>query len=137
MSTPLTKFAFVDATHAAEVLHVTQDTVLDWVASGKLRSYGGKSNNPFLRSADVAALVEEMGLAPDEPPKRTKSASARVQARLTADSRWSEIGEADIREWARRAEPSRRQAALKAAHIARQRLAVVAAVLEELTEANQ
>lgn len=130
MSTPLTRFAFIDATHAAEILHVTQDTIVDWVASGKLRSYGGKANNPFLRSADIAALVEEMGLVPDEPPRRTRSASARVQTRLTADARWSDISDEDIREWARRADPARRQAALKAAQGARDRLDVVIQVLQ-------
>lgn len=111
MSTPLERFAFVDATHAAEVLHVSQEQVVEWIEEGRLRSYGGKPSNPFLRSADVVNLLQELGIGADEPPKRTKSANARVQQRLTADSRWSDLSEADIREWARRAEPVRRQAA--------------------------
>lgn len=111
MSSPLERFAFVDATHAAEVLHVSQEQVVDWVEAGRLRSYGGKPSNPFLRSADVIALVSELGIGADEPPRRTRSANARVQQRLTADSRWSDLTEAELREWVRRADPLRRQAA--------------------------
>ncbi len=132
MTSALTRFAFIDAVHAAEVVHTTQEQILDWVKSGKLKAYGGKPANPFLRSADVAALAEELGVAADEPPQRTKSASARVQPRLTSDSRWSGVSEADIREWATRADPTRRQAARTAAGTARERLATVLAILDEL-----
>ncbi|MGH2444051.1 MAG: hypothetical protein ACRDFX_12925, partial [Chloroflexota bacterium] len=104
-------------------------TVLDWIRDGRLRSYGGKASNPFLRSADVAALAEELGVRDEEAPRRTKSASARVQARLTADSRWSEVSDQDMREWAERAEPTRRQAARTAAQTARQKLEVLLAIL--------
>jgi len=132
VTSALSRFAFIDAVHAAEVLHTTQDQILDWVKSGKLKAYGGKPANPFLRSADVATLVEELGVAADEPPRRTKSASARVQPRLTSDSRWSGVSEEDIREWVTRADPTRRQAARTAAGTARERLAMVLAILDEL-----
>lgn len=131
MSTPLDRFAFVDAVIAAEVLHVTQDAVLDWVKEGRLRAVGGKPSNPFLRSAEVAALVRELGVGADEPPRRTKSSSARVQARLTADARWSDLTEADVREWAKRADPARRQAARQTAARARIMLDAVLRILEE------
>ena len=125
MSTPLERFAFIDSVIAAEVLHVTQDTVLDWVKEGRLHPMGGKPGNPFLRSAEVAALVLELGIETDEPPRRTKSASARVQARLTADARWSDLSEDDIREWAKRADSARRQAARQTATRARAMLEAV------------
>lgn len=133
MSTPLTRFAFIDAVIAAEILHVTQDEVVDWVREGKLKSFGGKPANPFLRSADVAAIATELGVSTDEPPKRTKSAFAKVQARLTADARWSDISADDIRDWVARADGPRRQAARTAATTARQRLD---SVLKALDEAN-
>jgi len=98
MSSPLSRFAFVDTVIAAEVLHVTTDTLLDWIAQGKLKTYGGKAANPFLRSADVAALAAEIGVQEDEAPKRTRSATARVPARRTADSRWADIPDDDIRD---------------------------------------
>ncbi len=131
MSTP----AFVDVAYAAEMLHVTPEVVLDLVKRGKLRRYGGRPDNPFVRSADVAALVAELGVdTREEAPKRVKSASARVQTRLTADSRWAEIGEAEIREWASRADPTRRQAARKAAAGAKERLEAVLRALDEIEQ---
>jgi hypothetical protein len=132
VSSPLLRFAFIDAVHAAELLQVSTDTIVDWVAAGTLRAYGGKPTNPFLRSADVAALIAELGVAAEEPPKRTKSASARVQARLTADARWSEIAESEIRDWEARADPARRQAARTAAMTARARLDLLLEILTEL-----
>lgn len=130
VSTPV----FIDSLHAAETLGVTSDVILDWIATGRLRRFGGKPDNPFLRAADVAALAAELGVVKEEAaPRRVKSGSARVQARLTADSRWSEVGPEDIRDWAQRAEPARRQAGRKAAEVARQRLEDVLRVLDELS----
>jgi hypothetical protein len=132
VTSPLQRFAFIDAVIAAEVLHVTQDTVLDWVKEGKLTAYGGKPSNPFFRSADVAALVAQLGVTDDTPVRRTRSPSARVQTRITADARWSDISIDDIRDWARRAEGSRRQAARSVAVAARQRLDKLIEILDEL-----
>jgi hypothetical protein len=130
----LTRFAFVDAVIAAEVLQVTRDTVLDWVSSGRLRTFGGKPDNPFFRSADIAQLAEEIGVRADEQPRRIKSASAKVQQRLTADSRWSDITTDEIKEWVRRTDSSRRQAARVAAATAIQRLEVVLFELDETAD---
>lgn len=131
MASALTRFAFIDSVHAAEILHVTQDQVLDWISDGRLRTFGGKTSNPFVRSADVAVLLDELGVATDEQPKRSKSGFARVQARLTADAKWSEISDEDISEWANRAESVRRQAARRAAERARERLEHVLRQLAE------
>jgi hypothetical protein len=133
VSTPLERFAFVDSVIAAEVLRVSQDTVLDWIKEGRLRTVGGKAGNPFLRSGDVAALQRELGIQADEPPRRTRSAAARVQSRLTADARWSDLSEEDIREWAARADPARRQAARTAATHARDMLDAVLRALNDIT----
>jgi hypothetical protein len=132
VSNPLERFAFVDAVIAAEVLHVTPERVLDWVAEGKLKPFGGKASNPFFRSADIAALAQQVGVGAEETPKRVKSGTARVQQRLTADSRWSDVGEDDIREWARRADGARRQAAKTAIATALERLEMVRSALEEV-----
>lgn len=134
MSSPLTRFAFIDSVHAAEILQVTQETILDWIGEGKLTAYGGKPTNPFLRSGDVANLAESLGVAGDEPPKRMKSVTAKVQQRITADARWSDISLDEIREWAKRADKARRQAARSAALTARQRLENLLSILEELAE---
>ena len=131
MSTPIERFAFVDSVHAAEYLHTTQDSVLDMIAAGRLRPFGGKPSNPFVRSADVIALAAELGIESVEEPKRTKSPTARVQTRLTADARWADVGEDDMREWARRADDARRAGARSAVAVARQRLDLLARILDE------
>jgi len=128
MSTPV----FIDTAYAADMLRVSPDAVLDMVKDGKLRPYGGRAPNFFFRSTDVAALVPESAVQEDiQTPKRVKSASARVQTRLTADARWTEVTEDDIRDWAARADAARLQAARKAAEIAKERLETVLQVLAE------
>jgi hypothetical protein len=134
VTSPITRFPFIDSVHAAELLHVTQDVILDWIREGKLAAYGGKPTNPFLRSVDVTALAASLGVSADEPPKRMKSATAKVQQRITADARWSDVSIDEIRDWARRADGPRRQAARSAAVTARQRLETVLTVLDELSE---
>ena len=120
------------------MLRVSPDAVLDMVKDGKLRPYGGRAPNFFFRSADVAALVPSSDVQADvQLPKRIKSASARVQTRLTADARWIEVGEADIRDWAARADAARLQAARKAAEIAKERLETVLQVLAESDQSRQ
>lgn len=130
MSSPVERFAFVDSVHAAEFLHVTQDDVLDMITGGRLRQFGGKPGNPFVRSADLLALAKELSVPESEAPRRTKSGSARVQARLTADARWAEVGEAEIREWTSRADGARREAARKTAEMARDRLSLLLDALD-------
>lgn len=124
---------FIDAAGAAELLHLPIDAVLDLIREGRLRTFGGKAANPFVRSADVAVLAAELGVSAAEAaaPKRIKSASARVQTRLTADARWADVTESDIRDWARRTDPARRRAAKTAAGTAIERLRTVLQALEE------
>jgi len=129
VSTP----AFIDTAYAADMLHLTPDAILDLVKQGNLRPYGGRAPNYFFRTADVAALVPRMAVSTEqEAPKRVKSASARVQVRLTADARWSDISAGDIRDWAGRADGARREAARKTATAARERLAMVLQALDEV-----
>ena len=130
MSTP----PFVDVTYAADMFHVSPDLIHDWLREGKLKAVGGKSSNPFVRTVDVAALAAEI-IAPvgsDEPPKRVKSASTKVQTRLTADAKWAEVSDSDIRDWAQRADPARLRAARKAVDATQERLRAVLGVLDEV-----
>ena len=124
---------FIDSVHAAETLGVTKEVILEWIAGGRLRRYGGRSDNPFLRRADVEALGAELGVQRGEnAPRRVKSPAARVQSRLTADSRWAEVGPAEIRDWAERSDPVRRQAGRQTAELAIQRLQDVLRALDDL-----
>ncbi len=124
---------FIDADGAGERLRVPIEVVLDLVKEGKLKAYGGRPNNPFLRSADVLALAPEVSppLEEETGPKRVRSGSARVQTRVTADARWADVSEADIRDWVQRADPVRRRAAGTAARTAVARLQLLLETLEE------
>ncbi|HZS94592.1 MAG TPA: hypothetical protein VFA78_07335 [Chloroflexota bacterium] len=103
---------FIDSAHAAEILHITPESVLDLIAAGRLAPFAGPPTKPFLRSADVVALAAEMGAGEEpEPPRRVKSGFARVQTRITADARWGDVSEQDLEEFARRADPAKRVAA--------------------------
>jgi hypothetical protein len=129
--------AFVDTAYAADMLRIPQDTILGWIDAGKLKTYGGRVDNPFVRTPEVTALAEQLGVAPAvEAPKRSKSASARVQTRLTADSRWKDVTPSDISEWAARADPARRQAARRVAEEARERLEMVMKAIQEANDAR-
>lgn len=125
---------FIDAAGAAEILRMPIDSVLDLISEGRLRTFGGKAANPFVRSADVSVLAAELGAATGptaDEPKRVKSPSARVQVRLTADARWADVSEGDIHDWVHRADPARRQAARKAAHTGIERLRAVLQALDD------
>lgn len=129
MSTP----RFVDTAFAAEMLRVSEDAVRDLVQAGRLRPYGGRAPNFIFRTADVAALASDVvPAAESESPKRVKSPSARVQARLTADARWVDVSENDIRSWAANVDAARRQAARTVSARARQKLETLLQVLDEL-----
>jgi hypothetical protein len=125
---------FIDAAGAAEMLRVPVETVLDLIAQGRLKTYGGRAANPFVRSADVALLAEEVSPPADAPQtaRRVRGAVSRVQTRLTADARWADLSEDDIREWARRADALRRQAARTAAGMAIARLQTLLQALDEV-----
>lgn len=125
---------FIDAAYAADSLHIPVETILELIRDGRLKTYGGRVSNPFLRAADVSTLAAELGLGEGEEheaPRRVKSPSARVQQRITADSRWGDVTEDDIREWVQRADPTRVQAARKAARVASDRLDTLLRVLDE------
>jgi hypothetical protein len=124
---------FIDAAGAAEILRIPLDAVLDLIGEGRLRTFGGKAANPFVRSADVSVLAAELGIATTgaAEPKRVKSASTRVQTRLTADARWADVSESDIRDWVRRVDPARRQAGKVAATTAVERLQMFLRAIDE------
>lgn len=129
MSSPV----FVDAAYAAEMLHMPIESVLDLIKNRRIKTFGGHASNPFVRSADILSLVREVGV-PDQSdvaPRKAKSSTARVQARLTADARWADITDADIELWAVRADASRKQAARTAVNTAIVRLRHVLQTLDE------
>ncbi|HEX8919685.1 MAG TPA: hypothetical protein VF898_14370 [Chloroflexota bacterium] len=129
MSVPV----FIDAAYAAELLHISPDAAADLIRERGFRTYGGPSSNPFVRSADILALIDEIGVKDEEASgsKRLKSGSSRVQTRLTADARWVDVEEDDIRSWLSRADSARKRAARTAAENAMSKLSLILALLDQ------
>lgn len=129
------KSPFIDATFAAELLGVQTIDVLDFIAAGKLTSYGGKDRNPFVQTVQVEQLAAEMGRDPAVQPSVRKRASQnpvrRVELRLRHDARWSDVSDEDIRVWARGLEPHTRVAARKIATTAVEGLQHVLSILDK------
>jgi hypothetical protein len=134
MDAPITRFPFIDAVHAAELLGVDRADILEWIRQGRLASYGGKEQNPFVRTTDIERLATELGytLASEQPKRRgTQDPVKRVQLRITADARWANVAPEDIDHWVRSLDESARNAARQVAKTAIARLEYVLRLLSE------
>lgn len=124
---------FIDASYAAELLGVQARDVLDWVEAGRLSRFGGKDQNPFLRTAEVERLASELGVDLSRPPVRRRASQnpvRRVELRIRHDAKWSEISAEDITAWARELDQHTRAAARQVAETAMQRLNQVLQTLD-------
>jgi len=120
-----TKFPFVDASFAAEILGVQTSDILDLIDSGRLKAYGGKERNPFVRTADVEALAGELGRETVQPPAKRRAADnpvRRIELRLRADSRWADVTDDDLTAWIRLQDEHSVTAARKVAETAMARI---------------
>jgi hypothetical protein len=106
-----TRFAFMDATEAAAHLKTDRLAVLDYIKQGKLKTFGGKRDNPFVRSEDVVKLAEELQIAKDESetvdPKTVhrNDPVRKVKLRIQQDAKWNEVDEAAMHVWAAELDP--------------------------------
>jgi len=104
--------AFMDAVEAAANLKTDRQTVLQYIQEGKLKTFGGKSGNPFVRTADVDKLAEALGVLPtaeEEPPDpravQRSDPVRQIKLRIQQDAKWNELGESDMRLWAKEIDP--------------------------------
>ena len=128
------KFPFVDASFAAEMLGVQTADILDWINEGRLHAYGGKDRNPFVRTAEVQELAATLGKELDRPPAKRRAADnpvRRVELRLRHDARWSDIAERDIESWAREQDAHGLAAARTVAETALDRLSRIIDAVEK------
>lgn len=132
---PPARFAFVDEGEAVRRLGVTRDTILALVRDGRLRAYPGVGKGHFFKAGDLDALARELHPpTPEAPssdeagnvsattPKRPQHDPAyKVHLRLTADLKWYDLTDDDLRAWVRELRPDayERQRANIAAVIAR------------------
>jgi hypothetical protein len=129
-----TKYPFVDASFAAELLGVQPADILEWIASGRLKTFGGKDKNPFVRTAEVEALASELGreLGAIVPKRRAADNPVRrVELRIRHDARWTDITAADIEAWRREQDDHSLAAARSVAQTGRERLEQIIAVIDD------
>ena len=62
------RFSFVDEGEAVRRLNVDRETLLELVASKRLRAYPGVGKGNFFRVGDLEKLAEELHPAPAEAP---------------------------------------------------------------------
>jgi len=134
------RFAFMDATEAAANLRTDRLTILKYIQEGKLRTFGGKTGNPFVRTEDVLQLVQELALdktnepAPDPKAVHRNDPVRKLRLRLQQDAKWPEVGETAIRAWVSELDPISYQKMRQIATEAIGQLQKVVQVLDQAIE---
>jgi hypothetical protein len=122
----MSSFKFIDLPTSAERLGTTRNQMLQWVTEGRIKPFSGSGQASVFRASDVDRLAAELGLSasPSQTPTQEPAASPEAEAdtpsttrrrrrdpvklvgtRLSMDSRWAEISEADIAAWLDATEP--------------------------------
>lgn len=105
------RFAFMDATEAAANLRTDRLGVLKLIEEGKLRTFGGKQGNPFVRTEDVDKLAAELNVAineealPDPKAVHRNDPVRKLRLRIQQDAKWTEVDEAAMRAWVAELDP--------------------------------
>jgi hypothetical protein len=137
------RFAFMDAVEAAANLRTDRLTVLKYIQEGKLRTFGGRPNNPFVRTEEVERLAKELfpeAVAEQSPPPDPKAVHRtdpvrKLKLRIQQDAKWPEVDEAAMRAWATELDPVSYNRMRQVARDAIARLQMIIKVLDE-SEAN-
>lgn len=142
-------FKFIDLPTSADKLGVTRTQLLKWVEEGRIRPFSGKGQQSVFRAGDVDRLAAELGrqqaaeavaaIADGEIEPTATAPTGRVRrrdpvkligTRLSMDSRWAEITDADIATWVDATEPVQFERVRKVAAITIERLNKVLTSLE-------
>ncbi|HEX2915253.1 MAG TPA: hypothetical protein VH186_31100 [Chloroflexia bacterium] len=136
------RLAFMDTVEAAAILKTDRLTVLKYIEEGKLKPFGGKPNNPFVRTDDVEKLSQELHLneeaTPALDPKQVhrNDPVRKLKLRIQQDAKWHEVDEAAMRAWANELDLISYERTRKVARDAIAQLQKVIEVLNE-TEADR
>lgn len=142
-SKPAARFAFMDATEAAANLHTDRLTILKYIEEGKLRTFGGKTGNPFVRTEDVERLVQELALdkaaetAPDPKVVHRNDPVRKLRLRIQQDAKWPEIDEAAMRAWVSELDPISYKRMREVATTAIDQLELVVKTLDEAIQVQR
>ncbi len=134
------RLAFMDTVEAAANLRTDRLTVLKYIEEGRLRTYGGRPGNPFVRTEDVDRMVEELRLNEAAEPALDPKAVHRndpvrkLKLRMQQDAKWYEVDEPAMRAWANELDPVSYDRMRQVAQAAIAQLEKVIQVLDE-TEA--
>lgn len=145
-------FRFIDLPTSAERLGITRTQLLQWVDEGRIKPFSSKGQTSVFRAGDIDKLVAEISaaqaaaepkaVAPPESSDEQASAGpvSRVRrrdpvkligTRLSQDSRWAEITDADISTWLDATEPIQLERVQRVAGIAIERLRKVLAGIDQ------
>ncbi|HEY1388943.1 MAG TPA: hypothetical protein VGF38_10395 [Ktedonobacterales bacterium] len=113
------RFSFVDEGEAVRRLNVDRDTLLELVASKRLRAYPGVGKGTFFRVGDLEKLAEELHPATAETPalkgvdllnptnqRRQHDPAYKVHLRLQADLKWYDLTDDDLKAYVRELHPA-------------------------------
>jgi hypothetical protein len=113
-----TRFSFVDEGEAVRRLQVNRETLLELVASKRLRAYPGVGKGSFFRVGDLETLAAELHPAAAEAPaapvnllnptnaRRQHDPAYKVHLRLQADLKWYDLTDADLQAYIRELHPA-------------------------------
>lgn len=143
-------FKFIDLHTSAERLGTTRTQVLQWVDEGRLKPFSGKGQQSVFRVGDIERLAQELGAAEargdastgadvsatPEPgavikPRKRRDPIKLIGTRLSMDSRWAEITDADIVAWLDATEPVQFERVRKVANLSIERLQRLLQVIDE------
>ncbi len=114
------RFSFVDEGEAVRRLNVDRDTLLELVASKRLRAYPGVGKGNFFRVGDLDALAEELhpdtlrlrpydvggDLLNPTNQRRQHDPAYKVHIRLQADLKWYDLTDEDLQTYIRELHPA-------------------------------
>lgn len=116
------RFSFVDEGEAVRRLNVDRETLLELVASKRLRAYPGVGKGNFFRVGDLEALAVELHPAivatpatpatPDADEgnstnqRRQHDPAYKVHLRLQADLKWYDLTDEDFQTYVRELHPA-------------------------------
>ena len=113
------RFSFVDEGEAVRRLNVDRETLLELVASKRLRAYPGVGKGNFFRVSDLERLAEELHPAAPAPAslqgvdllnpanqRRQHDPAYKVHLRLQADLKWYDLTDDDLQAYVRELHPA-------------------------------
>ena len=113
------RFSFVDEGEAVRRLNVDRETLLELVASKRLRAYPGVGKGNFFRVGDLDRVAEELHPAAPAPAslqgvdllnpvnqRRQHDPAYKVHLRLQADLKWYDLTDDDLQAYVRELHPA-------------------------------